>query len=74
MTPEDRLRELGLELPEVPAPVAAYVPAVQAGELVYVSGQLPFQNGALQAVGQVPIACSVEVATAAARRAAEPGP
>ena len=48
-----RLAELGLELPAVAAPVAAYVPAVQAGEFVYTSGQLPFVDGALPATGSV---------------------
>lgn len=67
MTPEDRLQALGLSLPEVPSPVAAYVPAVQTGDLVFVSGQLPFQEGALHAVGPVPDACSVEDAAAAAK-------
>ncbi|HJC84088.1 MAG TPA: RidA family protein [Candidatus Corynebacterium faecigallinarum] len=48
-----RLAELGLELPAVAAPVAAYVPAVQSGEFVYTSGQLPFVDGALPATGSV---------------------
>jgi enamine deaminase RidA (YjgF/YER057c/UK114 family) len=50
---EARLAELGIELPEVAAPVAAYVPAVVAGSLVYTSGQLPFVSGALPATGKV---------------------
>ena len=49
----DRLRELGIELPAVAAPVAAYVPAVRVGDLVYTSGQLPFVDGELAAVGKV---------------------
>ena len=40
-----RLAELGLELPEAAAPVAAYVPTVTAGGLMHVSGQLPFKDG-----------------------------
>jgi enamine deaminase RidA (YjgF/YER057c/UK114 family) len=48
-----RLAELGLELPVVAAPVAAYVPAVVTGNLVYTSGQLPFVAGALPATGKV---------------------
>ena len=44
-----RLAELGLELPEVAAPVASYVPAVRTGRYVYTSGQLPFVDGALAA-------------------------
>lgn len=48
-----RLAELGLELPEVAAPVATYVPAVRTGRYVYTSGQLPFVDGALAATGKV---------------------
>ncbi|NJC34808.1 enamine deaminase RidA (YjgF/YER057c/UK114 family) [Sphingomonas jejuensis] len=47
MTIDDRLAELGLTLPAAAAPVAAYVPAVEEGGLLYLSGQLPFSNGAL---------------------------
>ncbi|MFD5866181.1 RidA family protein [Agromyces sp. NPDC127015] len=50
---EARLAELGIELPEVAAPVAAYVPAVVTGSYVYTSGQLPFTAGALPATGKV---------------------
>lgn len=53
MTVTDRLRELGIELPGVAAPVAAYVPAVRVGDLVYTSGQLPFVDGELTAAGKV---------------------
>lgn len=50
---EDRLAELGLSVPEVAAPVAAYVPVVQDGNLVYTSGQLPLVGGKLAATGKV---------------------
>lgn len=50
---QSRLKELGIELPGVAAPVAAYVPAVQAGGLVYTSGQLPFVEGSLLHTGLV---------------------
>jgi enamine deaminase RidA (YjgF/YER057c/UK114 family) len=53
MTVADRLAELGLELPPVGAPVAAYVPAVREADLVWTSGQLPFVDGALPATGLV---------------------
>ena len=53
MSHEQRLAELGITLPEVAAPVAAYVPAVQTGRYVYTSGQLPFTDGALPATGKV---------------------
>lgn len=49
----ERLAAVGLTLPEVVAPVAAYVPAVQIGNLVFTSGQLPMVNGALSATGKV---------------------
>jgi enamine deaminase RidA (YjgF/YER057c/UK114 family) len=52
-TPEARLAELGLSLPEVAAPVAAYVPAVRTGACVYTSGQLPMVSGSLAATGKV---------------------
>jgi len=48
-----RLAELGLILPDVAAPVAAYVPAVRSGAHVYTSGQLPFVDGTLPATGKV---------------------
>jgi enamine deaminase RidA (YjgF/YER057c/UK114 family) len=50
---EDRLAELGLVLPDVVPPVAAYVPAVLDGSRVYVSGQVPLVDGALQETGPV---------------------
>ena len=53
MTPEERLAELGLDLPPVVAPVAAYVPAVRTGSYVYTAGQLPLRDGALMHTGKV---------------------
>ena len=50
---EDRLAELGLTVPEVVPPVAAYVPAVLDGSRVYVSGQVPVADGALLESGHV---------------------
>lgn len=50
---EARLAELGVVLPEVAPPVAAYVPAIVQGDLVFTSGQLPFVAGALPATGKV---------------------
>lgn len=52
-TVEDRLAELGLTVPDVAAPVAAYVPAVLDGSRVYTSGQLPMVSGALAQTGKV---------------------
>ena len=51
--PEDRLAELGLALPEVATPVAAYIPALRNGSLVWTSGQLPMVAGQLKATGKV---------------------
>ena len=48
-----RLAELGIRLPAVATPVAAYVPAVRSGQLVYTSGQLPFVDGGLRRTGKV---------------------
>jgi enamine deaminase RidA (YjgF/YER057c/UK114 family) len=52
-TPEDRLKSMGLRVPEVAKPVAAYVPAVRTGSYVYTSGQLPLVEGALAGTGKV---------------------
>lgn len=57
-----RLAELGLSLPVVAAPVAAYVPAVPSGTHVHTSGQLPFQDGALPLTGKVGAEVSLEQA------------
>ena len=51
--PEEKLAELGLTVPEVAAPVAAYVPAVQSGNHVFTSGQLPMRSGELITTGKV---------------------
>ena len=50
---EQNLSQLGLEVPEVAKPVAAYVPALREGNLVYTSGQLPMVRGSLEATGKV---------------------
>ena len=63
----DRLSELGINLPDPPKPVASYVPAMQSGSLLYVSGQLPFRDGELMTVGPVPSAVSIESAMEGAR-------
>jgi len=53
VSPAERLAELGLTLPPVTAPLAAYVPAVRTGAYVYVSGQVPVVDGKLPATGKV---------------------
>ncbi|MFO0961913.1 MAG: RidA family protein [Phycisphaerales bacterium] len=68
MSFQQQLASLGLTLPAAPKPVAAYIPAVRSGNLVFISGQLPFKDGQLTATGPVPSACSVEAAQAAARQ------
>jgi enamine deaminase RidA (YjgF/YER057c/UK114 family) len=67
---EDRLAELGLTVPEVPLPVAAYVPAVVSGDLVFTSGQLPMKNGELLVSGKVGGEVSAEEAVACAQQCA----
>lgn len=67
---EDRLIELGHPLPEVVPPVAAYVPAVVTGNLVFTAGQLPMVQGKLLATGKVPTEVSPEQAKECAKVAA----
>ena len=62
-----RLAELGLTLPAVATPVAAYVPAVKTGNYVYTSGQLPFVEGKLQGTGKLGDSVTVEEGAALAR-------
>ncbi|MGW2375494.1 MULTISPECIES: RidA family protein [Kitasatospora] len=67
---ESKLAELGLTLPPVAAPVAAYVPAVQSGEFVFTSGQLPVVGGKLPSTGKVGAEVSAEEAKELARTCA----
>lgn len=67
---EATLLRLGHTLPDVAAPIAAYVPAVRTGNLIFTSGQLPTIDGKLVATGKVGAEVSVEHAKAAAERAA----
>lgn len=64
---ERRMAEAGIVLPEAPAAVASYVPFVVAGELVFVSGQLPWAGGRVANPGCVGVDVSLEDAIAAAR-------
>ncbi len=50
---EDKIKELGLQLPEAPKPLAAYVSAVKVDNLVFTSGQLPIENGVLKIKGKI---------------------
>jgi len=70
VTASERLAELGITLPAVAKPLAAYVPAVRTGNLVYTSGQLPFQAGELTHSGKVGAEVPPEQAKIAARTCA----
>jgi enamine deaminase RidA (YjgF/YER057c/UK114 family) len=69
-TPEARLAELGLAVPDVPKPVAAYVPAVRTGNYIYTSGQLPLRDGQLLQVGKVGGEVTAEQAAECAQQCA----
>jgi len=69
-TPADRLAELGLVLPPVTAPLAAYLPALRTGNYVYTAGQLPMADGKLLATGKVGAEISAEEAAVLARTCA----
>ena len=66
----ERVRELGFEIPEVAAPVAAYVPAIRRGNMVYTAGQLPFVDGELEVTGKVGAEVTLEQAEDLARQCA----
>ncbi|KRA29907.1 MULTISPECIES: RidA family protein [unclassified Nocardioides] len=70
MSAEQRLAELGLTVPDVVPPVAAYLPAVRSGAMVYTAGQLPMRDGALIATGKVGADVTPEVAYECARQCA----
>ena len=67
MTIEDKLRQMGLELPEPPKPVASYVPCVRTGNLVFVSGQIAREKGVLRFSGHVGGNLTLEEGKQAAR-------
>ncbi len=69
-TPEERLTGLGLAVPEVAKPVAAYVPAVRTGNHVYTSGQLPMRDGSLITTGKVGAGVSPDEAVECAQQCA----
>ncbi|HEY5594878.1 MAG TPA: RidA family protein [Nitrospiria bacterium] len=70
MRVEQRLKELGITLPTAPKPVANYLPAVRAGELLFTSGMLPMKDGTLAYEGKLGKELSVELGQEAARLAA----
>ncbi|CAA9473655.1 MAG: RidA/YER057c/UK114 superfamily, group 1 [uncultured Rubrobacteraceae bacterium] len=65
--PENKLRELGLELPPVAKPAGSYLPAVRAGTFLFTAGQLPFEGGELRTTGKVGAEVTPEEAHEAAR-------
>ena len=69
-TPEERLHELGMAVPEVAKPVASYVPAVRSGHHVFTSGQRPMREGQLIATGKVGGEVTAEEAVECARQCA----
>jgi enamine deaminase RidA (YjgF/YER057c/UK114 family) len=69
-TPEERLAELGLTLPDVAAPAGAYVPALRNGPYVYTSGQLPLVDGKLPTTGKVGAEVDADTAKDLAKTAA----
>ena len=69
-TPAERLAALGLTLPKVTPPLAAYVPAVRTGRYVYTAGQLPVVDGQLLATGKVGADLGTAEAAALARTCA----
>ncbi len=69
-TPEERLADLGLSVPEVAKPVAAYVPALRSGNHVFTSGQLPMRDGQLMLTGKVGGEVTQEEAVECARQCA----
>jgi len=69
-TPEQRLEAMGLSVPEVAKPVAAYIPALRTGNYVFTSGQLPMRDGQLITTGKVGGEVSAEEAVECARQCA----
>jgi enamine deaminase RidA (YjgF/YER057c/UK114 family) len=70
MNPEDKLKEMGITLPELPKPLGSYVPFVRTGNLIFISGMLPLKDGKLLYTGRVGEAVSPAEAAEAARMAA----
>ena len=64
---DDRLAELGITLPAAPAPLASYVPCVRSGNMLYLSGSVPFKEDGTLHAGKVSVEYSLEQAQACAR-------
>jgi enamine deaminase RidA (YjgF/YER057c/UK114 family) len=70
MSPEDKLRELGIELPKAPSPLGSYIPCVQSGSLLFISGILPLRGGILTRTGKLGDTVTIDEAREDARTAA----
>ena len=70
MSPEEKIKELGIDIPEAPKPLGSYVPCVQAGNLLFLSGILPLRNGKLMRTGRVGESVSLDEAREDAKTAA----
>ena len=64
---DDRLAELGITLPAAPAPLASYIPCVRSGNMLYLSGSVPFKEDGTLHAGKVSVEYSLEQAQACAR-------
>lgn len=69
MNPEERLKELGIELPPVPNPLGSYVPCVRTGNLLFLSGMLPLREGKLLCSGRVGEGVTLEEAQRGSKQA-----
>jgi enamine deaminase RidA (YjgF/YER057c/UK114 family) len=69
MSPEKKLKELGIELPEAPTPLGSYIPVLRTGNLVFLSGILPLRQGKLMKQGKVGKDLSLDEAKEEARTA-----
>jgi enamine deaminase RidA (YjgF/YER057c/UK114 family) len=70
LTPEEKIKELSIELPGIPKPLGSYVPFVKTGNLIYLSGMLPLRDGKLLKTGRLGEAVSIDEAVLCARTAA----
>lgn len=64
---EEKLKEMGIDIPEAPKPLASYIPAVVSGKLVYTAGQVPLENGKMNFTGLVGRDLTIEEAQKAAK-------
>jgi len=70
MSPEDKLKALGIELPDAPSPLGSYIPIVQSGSLLFISGILPLRGGTLTRTGKLGDTVTLDEAREDARTAA----